>query len=329
MQQLTSILVVVSRTAADRPLLEKAVRLARSTGAHLHLFSCDAVLARILLRAYDSAEAEKSWHLCLQEHLAYLKSLRATVDAAGVRFSLDAACHTPLYEGINRKVREVNPDLVLKCPAGLHPLRRFTLDPNDWHLVRSCPSSLMLVRPRPWRALPRLAALVNLADEQSPRLPGVIVHAGEYLALGCRGELDVIFSESSTQEPGRAQRQEALHGLCREFHLPREHAYVLDGCPDETLPEFTARQDYDALLLGALTHRSALAALAGALTGKLADRLECDFILIKEPGRATQELGFTEKLQESASGQDIRLTPVAATRNHKGPGILWQTLFGD
>ncbi|MEA3178146.1 MAG: hypothetical protein QOI59_1669 [Gammaproteobacteria bacterium] len=52
MEKLTCILVVASRTATDRILLEKAVSLARNVGAQIYLFSCDAELARRLRHSY-------------------------------------------------------------------------------------------------------------------------------------------------------------------------------------------------------------------------------------------------------------------------------------
>jgi hypothetical protein len=60
MEKLTSILVVPNRTTADRALLEKAVALARSVGAQIYLFSCDAELARRLRHSYPIEEAEKA-----------------------------------------------------------------------------------------------------------------------------------------------------------------------------------------------------------------------------------------------------------------------------
>ena len=81
MDKLTSILVVASRTQADRVLLDKAVFLARAMGARIFLFSCDPVLAKIVQHAYNSENAEKSWHISQAEHLGYLCALREAARA--------------------------------------------------------------------------------------------------------------------------------------------------------------------------------------------------------------------------------------------------------
>jgi hypothetical protein len=92
MEKLTSILVVVNRTTADRALLEKAVALARSVGAQIYLFSCDAGLARRLRHSYPIEEAEKAWNICLAEHITHLRHLQAEACAPDVQISVDAAC---------------------------------------------------------------------------------------------------------------------------------------------------------------------------------------------------------------------------------------------
>ncbi len=146
MDKLTSILVVANRSDADRLLLDKAVFLARNAGARIFLFSCDSVLAKIVQHSYNSEDAERAWHVSQGEHLAYLRGLRAETRAADVQISVAAECYCPLYEGILNKIREIQPDLVMKTPTGIHPLRRFTFGPSDWHLMRECPVTLMLVR---------------------------------------------------------------------------------------------------------------------------------------------------------------------------------------
>jgi len=61
MRKIKSILVVANRDDTDKPLLEKAVQLARRLGARLELFACDAEHAYIMRRAYDSTGIEQAW----------------------------------------------------------------------------------------------------------------------------------------------------------------------------------------------------------------------------------------------------------------------------
>ncbi len=331
MEKLTSILVVANRTDGDRMLLEKAVHLARNVGAQISLFSCDAALAKVLQHSYKTEDAEKAWSICLSEHLAYLRALQATVRAPDVQISVDCACSHPSFEGIVRKAQEVRADLIMKCPSGAHPMRRLSFDSSDWQLMRACPSTLMLVRHRPWRPIPRFAALVDVSVEETANLADAIIHTSEYFTLGCRGELDVIYSETGGDAAQIEARTASLDRLAREYHLNAGHIHVLSGDPELTLPDFAARHHYDAVVLGGLTHRKGMSTLVGTLTSKLIDALECDFILVKRPSR--RSAGDVESIAETTSGAaaEAGAAQPASSQGPARPGssVLWQSLFGD
>ncbi len=304
-EKLTSILVVANRSDADRVLLDKAVFIARHVGAQIFLFSCDAVLSKIVQHAYNSEDAERAWHISQAEHLTYLRGLRSATRAHDVQISVAAECYSPLYEGILHKVREIQPDLVMKTPTGIHPLRRFSFGPSDWHLMRECPGTLMLVRQQPWKSPPCFAALVDVSEEETARLAETIVHTSEHFALGCHADLHVVYSDSSAEDAERCRRSTVLEELVHQYRIPTERVHVLSGDPDLTLPGFAARHHYDALVLGGLTHRKGVAPLIGTLTSKLVEALDSDFILVK------------------------REEPRQPQLKPEGGSVAWQVLFGD
>jgi len=164
-------------------------------------------------------------------------------------------------------------------------MRRLSFDSSDWQLMRACPCALMLVRPHPWMSIPRLAALVDVSVQENLPLAETIVHTSEYFTLGCRGEFDIIYSETGGSDAEIDSHRASLERLTREFHVPARNVHVLSGEPELTLPEFTARRQYDVLVMGGLTHRQGISTLVGTLTSKLVDALECDFLLVKRDSR--------------------------------------------
>ena len=289
MDELKSILVVASRSPSDSALLEKAVRLARSGGARIHLFFCDARSGAALGQEKETAKAEQAWQERVSDDLEYLDALIARFRLPGVTITSHTTCDQPLNEAILREVARMQPDLVMKVPAGSHPLRLFTLDFNDWRLARNCPSALMLVHAPPWPLVPRFGALVNVSERGIARLPAAVLHACEYLSLGCGGTVDVVYCESGDDTDQVGDRAAALERLTREFHIPAGRVFALRGDPDSQLPEFASKQRYDVLALGAPTHRSGLVALAGGLRSKLVDAADSDLLLIRLPARSTGE----------------------------------------
>jgi hypothetical protein len=147
MKPVSSILVVVDRSPSAADAVAKAVLLARAAGARMELFMCDAERGYALSQAFVPTGVEQARHACLVDSRSYLEMLKRAVSSGDVPVTIDAACESPLYESIVRKVMRERPDLVIKNVSG--PLNRF--DVTDWQLMRACPATLMLTRGRSWR----------------------------------------------------------------------------------------------------------------------------------------------------------------------------------
>lgn len=282
MEKLTSILVVLDHSARDAPLLTKSLVLACEFGARVELFSCDAEYEYTLRHVYDERGLMEARQARVMHLRDYLQPLCDQLAAQNVEVSIDAACESPLYEGIVRKVLRSAPDLVIKA-AALEPFEgRGALDVNDWQLVRTCPVPLMLSRGGVWPRRPHFAAAVDVSEEETPGLAEMILRTAECLRAGCQGELDILFSErTGTDGRTRQEHAAALRRLGRELHFAADRIRMLVGDPATTVPAFGAEQHPDVLVLGALTHSGGLTALVGTLTGDLMNTLDCDFILVR------------------------------------------------
>lgn len=278
MIRLDSILVVAERRDAAHQALLKGYVLARHFGARLELFHCDSEHALALQHSYDARGIEGTRQACLAEGRRFLEALRQSVVAADVSIALDVACESPLYEGIVRKVLASRPDLVIKA-VGVDEGHRDIFSASDSQLVRTCPAPLMLTRGRPWNVTPRFLAAVDLSPEEVPGIAEAIVKTGGFLARGCRGQLDLVYSDRRTD--GSREPAVALEALARECGATAQELHVLQGEPEVALLELAAQRRYDVVLLGALGHQGGYAALVGSLTAKLIDGLVCDFVLMK------------------------------------------------
>jgi universal stress protein E len=287
-EKLTSILIVLDHSSRDPPLLAKSLMLARQFSARVEFFSCDAEFEYTLRHVYDErgvTEARQARAMHMRE---YLKQLRDRFASQGLDISIDAACESPLYEGIVRKILRSGPDLVVKA-AALEPCEgRGALDVNDWQLVRTCPVPLMLSCGGVWSPRPRFAAAVDVSDEETPGFAEMIVRTAEYLSAGCQGDLDILFGERVDVDGATRQEHAAtLRRLGRELHCAGDRIQILPGDPAMTMPAFGVEQHHDVLVLGALTHQKGPTALVGSLTGKLMNTLTCDFLLVRPSGLAS------------------------------------------
>jgi universal stress protein E len=278
MKPVSSILVVVDRSLSAADAVSKAVLLARASAARVELFMCDAERGYSLSHAFVATGVEQARHACLADSHRHLEMLKQLANADGVPVTIDAACESPLYESIVRKVLRECPDLVIKNVSGT--LSRF--DVTDWQLMRACPATLMLTRGRPWHSPPRFAAAVDASGAESTGLLWDILQAANNLRALTKGELNVLYAESmELQDNEREAGTLSLHEFVRKLPDLPAAVHVLAGDPEASLPGFAKRHDYDAMLLGALTHRPGLTPQVGTLTSRLVEALECDFLFVK------------------------------------------------
>src|SRR5690242_5563178 len=120
------LLVVLDRSSSDPAVLAKAGMLARRFGARLELFLCDAEHAYALKHDYEPDHREAVSRECIAQAIAYLTGLRASAGLQGTGIALSAACESPLYEGIVRRVTQSPPDMVIKHAGGVQA----AFDPN-------------------------------------------------------------------------------------------------------------------------------------------------------------------------------------------------------
>ena len=282
MQRLSSVLVVLDRGARDAALLAKSVVLARKFGARIELFSCDAERGYAFRHTYDPRGLAKARQACLTDLSNYLQGLREPLNALDIEVSIDAACESPLYEGIVRKVCRSAPDLVLKAVTLEESSDHVALNPNDWQLVRACPVPLLLSRAGIWPARPHFAVAVDRCDAETAPLVEVILQTAEYLRAGCGGDIEVVLGDHSGAK-ARARRAQAvrLRRLGRELHIGADRIQIVTGDAHTVLPACVGKRGHHILVLGALEHREGATELVATLARKLINALDCDFILIK------------------------------------------------
>ncbi len=282
MKSISSILVVVDRGPAAADAVAKAVHLAESFVAKVELFMCDGERAYALSQAYVPTGVDEARRSCIESAHEYLDGLRRSVGSKRVPMTIDAQCESPLYESIVRKVMREKPDLVIKCASATSGRGKVVFDTTDWQLMRTCPAALMLTRGRPWAKPPRFAAAIDVSGAESAGLAQDILQDAHLLCECSGGELEVLYAESpDLADAEREAGAQTLEKLVANVTGSGSAKRILAGNPEVSLPVFAKRRSYDAMFLGALTHRPGLTAQVGTLTSRLVDALDCDFILVK------------------------------------------------
>ena len=273
MQAIRSILVVIEADHADSLALKRARLIAGVTGAHLHLLICDkdkhphtAVLVELKRRLHDegfSATTEQAWYD--NPHNTIIKVQQA--------------------EGCGLVIKQHFPD---------NPIKKALLTPEDWKLLRLCPSPVLMVKTdRAWTNGVVLAAVdVGNSDEAHKALHYSIVDHGYDIAAVAKASLHVIAAHPSPmlsaanpvfqlKETIEARYREQCQAFQSEFDITDERLHIAEGPADVLIP-FTARQLGAAVtIIGTVARTGIPAALIGNTAEVVLDSLESDVLVLK------------------------------------------------
>lgn len=292
-----NILVVVDPMATEeQPVLERAAWLAEKASASIELFICD----------FDSdieagqvstvwIEQPKAKDNLLKIHHQNLEKLAAPLRKRGLEVTVDVAWDHPLGEAIVRKTIASKPWIVAKDTHHHSLLRRTVLSNTDWHLIRGCPATLLLVKPREIAAKPKVLAAVDpLHEHDKPaELDEKIFKVASLVASKLGAELHLVHAFAvpvSLELPAdviqtiEEQHRKAMAAFLAAHKVGNENAHLLQGPPAECLIEITSDQNADFIVMGAVSRRGLDRLFIGSTANRVLDRLPCDLIIIKPEG---------------------------------------------
>jgi nucleotide-binding universal stress UspA family protein len=269
MEKLTRIMAIVERAEDGAVVVDKAIALARRFHARVELLITETVLMQPLAA------------LCAVKE--YDEVTLCSMQRSG----------EPIHESILRRVLMSRPDLILKASAGNHPLRRLSLTENDWQLANESPVPVLLVGHRKWAQPTRFAAAISVDDDEAKRVTRRILHTAGFLALGCRGNLDLLYSEREQHDERlRMERAVQVAQLVREFHVGCERLQMFSGAPETTLPPLAASREYDVLVLGTDGEGGGIAsAIRGDLASRMIEASDSDVVLVRAISSAARNGG--------------------------------------
>ncbi|WP_397453854.1 universal stress protein [Pseudomonas sp. NA-150] len=289
MQAVRSILVVIephhAQTHAENLALKRATMIADVTRAHIHLLICE--------KKHDHSAL-----LTAHEHHLYGK---------GYSVSAEQAWNDSLHQTIIDVQQAKNCGLVIKQHMPDNPLKKALLTPDDWKLLRLCPSAVLMVKTdKPWGGGVILAAVdVGNADGEHKALHFSIVDHGFQIAALAKGQLHVIAAHPSPmlsaadpvfqlKETIEARYREQCLAFQAEFDVDDLHLHVAEGPADVLIPYTAHALSAAVTVIGTVGRTGLSGALIGNTAEVILDSLESDVLVLKteETIAHLEELAF-------------------------------------
>ncbi|MNQ71225.1 Universal stress protein E [compost metagenome] len=272
MHTIRNTLVVVDFQQSRDLILNRAKMIADATRSHLHLLSCG-----------------KEHH-----HRTHLNDIQGTLVQEGYSVSTEQAWHGSTHKTIITAQQTEGCGLVIKQHVTDTPLRKALLTPEDWKLLRYCPSPVLIVKTaRAWTGGAILAAIdAGNSDIEHRVLHSGIVSHGYDIAALARGTLHIMSAHPypmlsavdtvfQLKESIQALYRERCKTFQAEFDISDECLHIEEGSADVLIPYIAHKLEAALTVIGSVARSGLSGALIGNTAEMILDTLDSDVLVLK------------------------------------------------
>lgn len=306
MSEERAIVVYVDERDEPLTLVRRALPIATSLGAPLHLVSVlfDPYIAGE--RFADTEDFRNLRTLALDQERSNLSALVSQAVGNIATVECISLWGRPKNEALCQYLEETNAQMLV---VGTHPagkIARSLLTYSDWALLRDAPCSVLSVA----RSRYGVPAVISVAvdpmhtndkpailDKQliatAHRLSGTVdaevhlVHAVEdinsMVFSSAMGTVPIAVDDRGLQETIDDHHLTALKKLGAESGIAPEHVHQVNGSPVLALQEKFTQLNTDLVVLGVISRRGLREKMVGNTAERLIRRLHTDLLLVK-PG---------------------------------------------
>lgn len=305
MNKPSQLLVVTDPKEDDHPGFDRAMEIAKATGATLHLFACDYVegLSRTVFADEDKVKQARDEYIA--KETSRLDELSKKAESDGIETTTKVEWHRPRYEAVLEAARRVDADLVIKPASGRSLAERLLLGATDWELIRRCPLPLWLVKKKKPAANTDWIVAVDPAhpDEKHVGLDHKLLETGKCYAdaLGSRLHVFHAFAPPAMIAPtggtGAAapaistlpadtdeildERTKTVREMLESFDIPDSRLDVCIGDTVLQLEQVVGKREASVVIAGAVSRGMLERMLLGNTAEAMFNNLDCDIIVVK------------------------------------------------
>lgn len=296
--KLQRLMVVIDAEHQQQPALQRAVEVARETGAALHLLQ---VVYHPSLESglLDSRLLDRARETIVRQSCEALRTSVAHLSAEGLQIEVDVRWGKRRHEEILSRVAVLQPDILFKSTHPSSALRRLLFSDTSWQLIRRCPVPLWLVHDAESSGKRLCAALDPLHSADKPAaLDHQLIRTSQVLqaALGLQAEYlhaqaplprSLLFDAEVAQEyedyvtQCSREHREAFDKLIAQHAIDRAQAHLQEGFAEEVIPRFVREHNIGLLVMGAIARGHLDSLLIGHTAERVLERVECDLLVIK------------------------------------------------
>jgi universal stress protein E len=308
MDMYQNILVVIDPTTDEQKALNRALDLASrikivapeqqiNITAFFSIFDFSYEMTTIL----SSNERDTMRQMVINEKEQWLDDI-ISVTNSQIKITSKVVWHNRPFEAIINQVIEHRHDLVIKGTHQHDKFKSVVFTPTDWHIMRKCPSPVLLVKDHEWPQQGNILAAINVGSDEAEHLSlnnsiskqakniAQLITANVHLVNSYPGtpvniaieipEFDATEYNSAMQ----AHHKEAMNKHANSFDIPLSNTYVEEGLPEAVIEQAALNVDAELVILGTVGRTGISAALIGNTAEHVIDQLNCDVLALKPDG---------------------------------------------
>ncbi len=302
MRKYRNILVIVEPQAEKQTAIKRVMEIAK--------FSPDSKITA-LLSIYDFSsditsilnidEQSKMRADILKKNEEWLKTKIAEQHLDGSNISGKVVWQRNITDAIVKELAESNYDLVIKSADSHGFLDTMFFTPTDWQLLRKSEIPVLITKDHEWPQGSSILVAVNFNDNdnQDMRLMNIrLLRNAQELAHLIGGEIHLVnaappivptaiveipgFTPDIYSEAVTKQNREQMKIFASKHSIPEERCHILEGQPDDVIPEVARKLNACAVLIGHMGRTGISAALVGNICEEIVDEVNCDLLVIKK-----------------------------------------------
>ncbi len=306
--KLQRLLVVIDPSQQEQPALQRAVWLARQTGASLELLLCEYQSALEHGGLFSADASDQARTALLQERQEWLETLAAPLRSAGLLVQLSLRWGKPLDQQVLAHVAANPPDLLFKAARNHGLFRRLFLSNSCWQLIRNCPVPVWLVHHGEWSGHNRLCAaldplhsadkpaalehqLLSASRELSVQLglEPYYLHCYEPLPRTLVFDSALIADYTEYEQQCYEQHRQAFADLLAPYAIAHHNSHLIKGYAEAVIPTFIREHAIDLLLMGAVSRGHIETALIGNTAERVLEEVDCDLLVFNSGAKGSAE----------------------------------------
>ncbi len=296
-----NILVVIDPTMPEQPALQRAVELARLE---------DVTRIKVFLAIYDfsyeitsilsNEEREEMRQGVVKHRAGWLAGMIKPFQDEGLEIDAKVIWHSRPFECVLQEVNEFHHDLVITSAHHHSLLKSFIITPSDWHLLRKCPCPVLMTKHHGWPPGGNILAAINISDDpEQLALNERVIHEAKVIAQLTKANLHLVnafpapivnialelpgFTPELYNDAMQQHHQTEMDAYARKFDLTPDAVHIVEGMPEDVLPELAATLDAELTILGSVGRTGWSAAFIGNTAERVIDSIQGDLLVVKTP----------------------------------------------